>query len=200
MNIVTEKKCTKCGEVKNINEFRTGFRKDRQKIFIRNNCKLCEAHKTREYYLNNTYKALKATALWIINNIEKRKKSTKDWREKNAERYKATKQAYRDKHREEERKQASLWAKEHPEKRRISERNRRARKRGGDGTISIYEWKELCNRYDNKCLCCGKSNVKLTIDHVVPLKLGGVNRIENAQPLCGSCNSRKGAKHIDYRK
>jgi 5-methylcytosine-specific restriction endonuclease McrA len=41
--------------------------------------------------------------------------------------------------------------------------------------------------------------IVLTRDHVVPLKHGGLNTIENIQPLCGSCNSRKHLKHIDYR-
>ena len=37
------------------------------------------------------------------------------------------------------------------------------------------------------------------MDHVVPLKLGGANTVDNVQPLCGSCNCKKHLKIIDYR-
>jgi 5-methylcytosine-specific restriction endonuclease McrA len=48
-------------------------------------------------------------------------------------------------------------------------------------------------------LCCGRPDVKLTQDHVVPLARGGSNLIDNIQPLCASCNSSKGTQTIDYR-
>jgi len=50
-----------------------------------------------------------------------------------------------------------------------------------------------------ECLCCGKNNVVLSMDHVVPLSVDGKNLISNIQPLCVSCNSSKGVKVIDYR-
>lgn len=44
-----------------------------------------------------------------------------------------------------------------------------------------------------KCKKC-KSSDNLTIDHIVPIKKGGRDNIENLQLLCRSCNSKKGAK------
>jgi len=67
-----------------------------------------------------------------------------------------------------------------------------------NGTFTASEWRTLCDKYDNRCLCCGEQK-ELTVDHVVSLKDGGSNTIDNLQPLCRSCNSRKGAKFIDYR-
>lgn len=75
----------------------------------------------------------------------------------------------------------------------------RARERGASGTITAEEWKDLLDRYDYKCLCCGKTGIKLTLDHIMPLAMGGNHTIDNAQCLCSSCNSKKGVRHIDYR-
>jgi len=45
--------------------------------------------------------------------------------------------------------------------------------------------------------------IPLTIDHVVPLGLGGQDDIRNIQPLCGPCNAAKndspGLRCADYR-
>lgn len=90
----------------------------------------------------------------------------------------------------------------YPEKylaqKRMDSRNRRAAKRAAGGTVRLSEWRELLDKYDNKCLCCGTSE-GLTLDHVLPIAQGGTNTIDNAQPLCALCNSKKGARHIDYR-
>jgi len=49
-----------------------------------------------------------------------------------------------------------------------------------------------------KCLKCA-SKIHLTIDHIVPIYLGGENKLMNLQTLCRSCNSRKSTKIEDYR-
>src|SRR6202035_1580020 len=60
------------------------------------------------------------------------------------------------------------------------------------------EWKTLCATFDNKCLACGKPEV--TLDHIIPLAKGGSHTIDNAQPLCLSCNSSKQHRIIvNYR-
>lgn len=44
--------------------------------------------------------------------------------------------------------------------------------------------------------CCAICGIKtdLTLDHKIPLKLGGKNKMDNYQVLCKSCNSKKGCK------
>lgn len=77
--------------------------------------------------------------------------------------------------------------------------NRRARALAADGTFTPDEFAALCESFGNVCLCCGADG-PLEPDHVVPLSLGGTNWITNIQPLCRSCNARKGNRHCtDYR-
>jgi 5-methylcytosine-specific restriction endonuclease McrA len=78
---------------------------------------------------------------------------------------------------------------------------RRARILKSNGHYTVAEWRELKAKYDYTCLRCHKREpeIKLTPDHVKALADGGSNSIDNIQPLCLSCNSSKGAKHIDYR-
>lgn len=82
--------------------------------------------------------------------------------------------------------------------RAIIEKHTRKAKIKSGGSFTEKDWKDLCGKYDNKCLCCGEEK-KLSVDHVIPLSRGGSNTIDNIQPLCVLCNSKKGTKDTDYR-
>jgi 5-methylcytosine-specific restriction endonuclease McrA len=72
-----------------------------------------------------------------------------------------------------------------------------------DDSYTVEEWIALCEHFDFHCInpACWKQLTlsELTVDHVVPLSKDGSNGIENIQPLCKSCNSKKRDKTIDYR-
>lgn len=80
-------------------------------------------------------------------------------------------------------------------------RQRVVNRKANGGTHTFAEWNELKKFYSYMCLCCKQQepSIKLTEDHVVPIRLGGTNDISNIQPLCQSCNSLKWTKIIDYR-
>lgn len=94
-----------------------------------------------------------------------------------------------------------LSRRRHPETHRAIQARRRAHQRGAVGTVTAKEWTELKLRHGNRCLGCGRSEpeIRLTMDHVIPISKGGIHTIENIQPLCGSCNSKKGTRSIDFR-
>lgn len=60
--------------------------------------------------------------------------------------------------------------------------------------------KYVFNRDKYQCQSCGQTNLEtnLTIDHIIPLALGGHNDISNLQTLCFSCNQQK-KHHLDPR-
>jgi hypothetical protein len=44
-----------------------------------------------------------------------------------------------------------------------------------------------------RCRICNRSGVELEVDHIVPVSLGGSDRLDNLQTLCQDCNRGKGA-------
>lgn len=91
------------------------------------------------------------------------------------------------------------WIREHPEEVRQQHRIRYARKKGADGSYTHEQWLKLLELCGNKCLVCG-STERLTRDHIIPLKWGGSNNIENLQVLCHKHNtSKKASSAVDYR-
>ncbi len=52
--------------------------------------------------------------------------------------------------------------------------------------------KAILARDGYKCQYCGKRNVKMTIDHVKPRRLGGSFTWENLVCACHACNAKKG--------
>ena len=94
-----------------------------------------------------------------------------------------------------------LWRKLNPLKDSISKKGYKARKKGALGSHTWEEWKELVKFFNYMCLCCKKEAPKviLTEDHIIPLSKGGSDFIDNIQPLCRSCNTRKMTKEIDFR-
>ncbi len=77
---------------------------------------------------------------------------------------------------------------------------RRNREITAQGFHSEDEWETLKAQYGYRCPSCLKSEpaINLTKDHIIPLVKGGSHFIENIQPLCQSCNSRKHTMIIKY--
>lgn len=66
------------------------------------------------------------------------------------------------------------------------------------GELFGYELREyLLELYGYKCVYCGKTDVPLNIDHVIPRSDGGTNRVSNLVIACVDCNRRKGNKRLE---
>jgi 5-methylcytosine-specific restriction endonuclease McrA len=66
------------------------------------------------------------------------------------------------------------------------------------GTLAGYEIREyLLEKWGRKCTYCGKENIPLQIEHIVPRAKGGSNRVSNLCLACEKCNLAKGTKSIE---
>lgn len=81
----------------------------------------------------------------------------------------------------------------------LSHRKRRNIKLKVKGLHTEEEWENLKKEYKNLCANCHQKR-PLSRDHIVPINKGGHDSIDNIQPLCISCNSKKHTKIIKYEK
>lgn len=176
-----------------------------------NKCVRCQSEYAKKYRESNRDRILEVQKIWreenpdygriwYEDNKDRRLKQMKQYRLENYQKTLETSRRYYKNNAKKVCKRTSQYKKDNPDKRRTWDNNRRAREQQSEGSYTTEEWLELCDFHGNKCLCCGKTDVKLTVDHVVPLKKGGSNLITNIQPLCLPCNLSKYIKTTDYRQ
>lgn len=79
-----------------------------------------------------------------------------------------------------------------PERGRSYAKNRRARLKGVEATLTHEQWLLIQAHQDHRCYYCGKRcKGHLTQDHLTPLSKGGAHTLHNVIGACKSCNSRK---------
>ncbi len=63
------------------------------------------------------------------------------------------------------------------------------------GELQGYEVREyLLEKFQRKCAYCGKTDIPLEIEHIIPSSRGGSDRISNLTIACHKCNQKKGNK------
>ncbi len=214
MSAKNGKPCVKCGA----NEWNTGgdcvpCTKARRRQHYENNTELMKeksrrwraanpekkkANRKREY-ANNREKAKADAKQWRENNPERKKQSSREWYCANRGQANENSKRWLRQNRDKASAMLRRWRQENPEASTAQRYRRESREVSSGEIFTAAEWKALKEHYGNKCLCCGRIDVKLTVDHVIPLSKGGSSDIDNIQPLCVSCNSGKHTKTTDYR-
>lgn len=189
-----KKKCTHCRKVKSLSEF--GADKSTNDG-LRYDCKSCRKEsydRRRPRLLESSRRRYEAKREAILEGLRLKKEE----RLAKARDYYRRRTQSDPKYLERLNEKARRWQRQNPIKNAASAHRWRTRIRGNGGSYTEAEWLALCERFGNVCLACLKP-AKLTVDHIVPVSKGGANSIDNIQPLCRPCNSRKRDRAIDYR-
>jgi 5-methylcytosine-specific restriction endonuclease McrA len=63
-------------------------------------------------------------------------------------------------------------------------------------TLTQEQWNETLETFNHCCAYCLRGDLKLTIDHVIPVSKGGPHTAENVVPACKHCNCVKSARPV----
>ena len=189
------KPCTKCDSS---GPFYEASLRSRERL-----CVECVKQRSRDNYHRNAEARRVQKKDYRSANLEKTRSANRQWlaangADRNARIRERRKGPEGDRVRAKEREQYRLRIVRDPNAIRARDEKRRSAKRAG-GAFTGTEWGGLIRSCKGKCLACGRGDLPLTVDHVIPLSKGGLNTIDNIQPLCRSCNSSKGANEVDYR-
>lgn len=158
--------------------------RERNKAYqLANSDAIRERH--RAYRANNSEKLRLAARARYERNKELMSQKHKEWRMKNLDYARSRVREFRKLNLEKSREQSRCYG----AKRRCAMRRAIVAAKRQDAATR----REL---FGNRCAYCGSSN-SIVIDHVLPIKLGGLDEAANLIPACSFCNASKGAKLVE---
>jgi 5-methylcytosine-specific restriction endonuclease McrA len=176
------KPCRTCLQVKPLTEFHK--RLDSRAL----HCVDCANAKTRARYKVHAVSQRARAITYRQNNLEACNQRRLAWKQANKEKNVASAVAY---------------GRRNPEKRAKATKKYRESNRELYNHYSLQRKAKLMNcksyqvtdqelrkLYSNACVACG-STKRQSLDHIIPIDLGGSHSIGNLQTLCLSCNSSK---------
>jgi len=197
---VTEKACTKCGLVQDLECFYTS---KAGKHGHQSWCKRC----MRQYYLAQKLAFPEKYRADIIaaRAAHPRRDSvnSRAWRDANPGKDRASSKAWREAHPERQYETHRAWHLANPEKSRTYTQARRGMK------LDLFvEHVYIAVLMERDCRICGICGLQIvrdhpdrmyrsSVDHIIPLSKGGLHSYANTQPAHLVCNLRKGVKILD---
>lgn len=137
--------------------------------------------------------------LYKLRHPDRVKASKEKWRKANMDKHAAHSKAWRDRNPDKAKEVDKTYNAKHKDKVYLKTKKRRALKRNA---IHIpYNRMDIYYKYDGVCQLCFENidllqpprhTLSLSLDHIIPLSLGGHDADYNLVPAHYGCNSRKG--------
>lgn len=137
--------------------------------------------------------------LYKLRHPDRVKASKERWRKANPDRHAAHSKAWRDRNPEKAKETDAKYARNNPDKVYLKTKKRRAIKKLVEH--SPYSRAEIVNKFEGICQLCfipidlslpPRHPMSLSLDHIIPLSLGGSDAEHNLAPAHYGCNSSKG--------
>lgn len=190
------KVCSKCGAVKPATK-EYYVTDNRLKCKLSSRCKLCkkkydEQNKEQAKRRNDARKEEKRqyNKAYQAAHIDERREYDRKRHEERLESENRRCREYRELHKEEQKIRAKTWQTTHLAQCRINGQRRYMAKKRLPATLTLPEWEQAKQYFDNRCCYCG-SKEALKQDHFVPIHSGGAYTLDNIVPACQRCNSSK---------
>jgi hypothetical protein len=174
---IVAKFCSKCGELKTLNDFSNNKAKFSGK---EPKCKTCASKLGKKYHSQNIEKVHERTKRYRIENRENELERHRKYRKVNREKVNAY---------------SLKWSRLNVDKKRLITLKRRARKAALPDTITKEQTREILSYFGEGCALTGDSNIHW--DHVIPLATGnGGTILGNMIPLRSDLNHSKNDSNI----
>lgn len=197
------KKCSMCGGMKPREEF---SKRPRSSDGLAPWCRLCVSAYNKRYRAKNRERLAEYEATRYQRDKPKRKvimarhyrQNSEKYRRRAKESYENNKERQRERNRRAQAENPERWRQYQRRWKRknrsavlAAQRKRRAQKAGAGGRgITARDWRRIKREALGLCQYCNEKR-DLTLDHVVPISLGGDHDPSNAVAACLSCNASK---------
>lgn len=150
----------------------------------------------KKYYADNKEKEKARHKVWSQKNAEHLREYNRKRYALNPNNKKRSSQKFRDLNPGYSSLSSRRWAANNKERIKALDHAAKARRRGATGFFTLEHVSYIRKMQRGKCAYCRCSLTKTneTIDHIVPIILGGTNLPHNLQLLCSTCNKSKGPK------
>jgi 5-methylcytosine-specific restriction endonuclease McrA len=181
------KKCSKCGQEKDIEDFnKNKSKKDGRAT----ECKLCKGLQDLKYRNSHRDDNKSYQLKYRKENKLELDLKKKDYVANNKPAHLKRQHAWYEKNKDDIKTRVSQYKKDHPEQYQMYSNKRLASKK--TTIIEVFTNQDIKNKYGDKCFYC--NGLFEHIDHYMPLSRGGSHTLENVRPSCKTCNLHKSNK------